>query len=75
MTIDLEGIADALVNGADVQLPGRGMAKMLDDMESALIKRALLDAGGVKAKAAAMLGIKRTTLVEKLRRRSVRDAR
>ncbi len=37
-------------------------------IERSLISQALVSAGGVKAKAAALLGINRTTLVEKIRR-------
>jgi DNA-binding NtrC family response regulator len=38
------------------------------EIETSLILQALLMAGGVKARAAALLGINRTTLVEKIKR-------
>jgi len=47
---------------------GIDLAKHISEIELHLIREALKLAGGVKSKAAALLGIKRTTLVEKLRR-------
>jgi DNA-binding NtrC family response regulator len=47
---------------------GLDMEKFLSDLELHLIREALQISHGVKARAAALLGIKRTTLVEKLRR-------
>ena len=47
------------------------MPKLFRDMEEALIRTALAQSGGSRKDAAALLGIRRTTLVEKLRRRSV----
>jgi sigma-54 specific flagellar transcriptional regulator A len=46
------------------------MPKLFRDMEEALIRTALAQSGGSRKDAAALLGIRRTTLVEKLRRRS-----
>lgn len=47
----------------------RGMPAFLDELECALIAWALQQRGGVRLEAAKLLGVKRTTLVEKLRRR------
>lgn len=47
---------------------GIDMMAMLGEFERNLIVKALECAGGVKARAASLLGINRTTLVEKLRR-------
>ncbi len=47
---------------------GVDLAKTLSEMEKRMILDALTLAGGVKAQAAAMLNINRTTLVEKMRR-------
>ena len=47
---------------------GVDMAKMVNDIERKLISEALVLSDGVKAKAAAMLSLNRTTLVEKMRR-------
>jgi DNA-binding NtrC family response regulator len=53
-----------------VKMPGHGIDLMttLSQIEQSLITQALECAGGVKAKAATLLGINRTTLVEKIRR-------
>lgn len=42
-------------------------------IEQSLISQALKSAGGVKARAAALLGINRTTLVEKIKRLKIED--
>ncbi len=53
-----------------IDLPEEGVDfnKMLEDYERDLILRALDKCGGVKNKAAKLLNLKRTTLVEKLKR-------
>jgi DNA-binding NtrC family response regulator len=52
----------------DLTEQGMDMAAAISEIERRLISQALLLAGGVKARAAALLGINRTTLVEKMRR-------
>ena len=47
---------------------GMDMVAAIVEIERRLITQALLLGGGVKVRAAALLGIKRTTLVEKMRR-------
>jgi DNA-binding NtrC family response regulator len=47
---------------------GLDMVAVVAEIETSLILQALLLAGGVKARAAALLGINRTTLVEKIKR-------
>lgn len=61
-----KGADDALT----VTLPGQGMDMVatISHVEQSLISQALDSAGGVKARAAALLGINRTTLVEKIKR-------
>jgi len=59
----------ALTAGRPVDLPG-----LLRRLEEAYITAALAHTGGNKKAAADLLGLQRTTLVEKLRRRSIRDA-
>ncbi|MDD2966487.1 MAG: sigma-54 dependent transcriptional regulator [Desulfovibrionaceae bacterium] len=53
------------------QLAATGMTlkDFLESMENSLIDAALAQAGGIKNQAAAFLGIKRTTLIEKLKKR------
>ena len=50
---------------------GLRLKDFLEQIENSLIDTALAQAGGVKNKAAAALGIKRTTLIEKLKKRQV----
>lgn len=45
--------------------------QVMSTIESNLIKRALKRAGGVKSKAAELLGIKRTTLIQKMRKYNI----
>jgi two-component system, NtrC family, response regulator AtoC len=60
--------------GADealsVTMPSQGvdLVTTISRIEQSLISQALESAGGVKAKAASLLGINRTTLVEKIKR-------
>ena len=53
-----------------VKMPSGGvdLVATISKIEHALISEALESAGGVKARAAALLGINRTTLVEKIKR-------
>lgn len=53
-----------------VKMSSRGvdLVATISRIEHSLISEALASAGGVKAKAAALLGINRTTLVEKIKR-------
>ena len=48
--------------------PGRGLKDYLNDIEEQLIRKALSESGGTVADAAKSLGMRRTTLVEKLRK-------
>ena len=54
----------------NISMPGEGMdlVETISRIEQSLIKQALDSAAGVKARAAALLGINRTTLVEKIKR-------
>jgi DNA-binding NtrC family response regulator len=54
----------------DVEMPAQGidLVATISRIEHSLILQALKSAGGVKAKAAALMGINRTTLVEKIKR-------
>lgn len=57
----------------DVKMPldGVDLVAIISQLERSLIAQALESSGGVKAKAAALLGINRTTLVEKIKRLDV----
>ncbi|EPR44248.1 sigma54 specific transcriptional regulator, Fis family [Desulfovibrio sp. X2] len=50
---------------------GLGLKEFLDSIEERLLVEALGEAGGVKNQAAELLGIKRTTLIEKLKKRKL----
>ena len=57
--------------GLDVPSEGIDMASTLDRLENRLLEGALKKASGNKAQAARLLGINRTTLVEKLKRKQI----
>jgi DNA-binding NtrC family response regulator len=54
----------------EVLLPDQGlnMNTLVEGIEKSLIEQAVRKAGGVKSKAAEMLGLKRTTLLEKMKK-------
>ena len=56
---------------ADLQAKGLGLKEFLDTAEERLLVEALGMADGVKNQAAEILGIKRTTLIEKLKKRNM----
>ncbi len=60
----VDGLVDSLVWTAD----GLDLKDHLSSVEMALIRRALVEAGGTVAEAARLLKMNRTTLVEKLRK-------
>ncbi|WP_462324005.1 sigma-54 interaction domain-containing protein [Desulfoplanes sp.] len=55
----------------DMQDQGVGLKDFFDIMETHLLKEALALADGVKNQAAEILGIKRTTLIEKLKKKNI----
>lgn len=57
--------------GIDVPSEGIDMAATLEHLEKTLLVRALEKADGNKARAARLLGINRTTFVEKLKRKQI----
>jgi transcriptional regulator with GAF, ATPase, and Fis domain len=59
---------------AAMVLPDEGidLNSVLDEVEKNLILQAMKTVGGVKSKAAAMLGLNRTTLLEKMKKKGVR---
>ena len=73
----LSAAATALANSVDFeQLSGDGidMKQYLNDIEISLIQRALLKTNNVVARAASMLNMRRTTLVEKMRKYDIERA-
>lgn len=63
-----------VASGESINLPPEGLdlRQYLMDLESSLIYSALEDANGVVAHAASLLKMRRTTLVEKMRKYSIR---
>ena len=55
----------------DMKDKGMGLKEFLDEIESKLLVEAMAKAGGVKNQAAEDLGIKRTTLIEKLKKKQL----
>jgi transcriptional regulator with GAF, ATPase, and Fis domain len=58
----------------DMRDKGQGLKEFLDEIEERLLQEALAEAAGVKNQAAEILGIKRTTLIEKLKKRNLLDS-
>lgn len=56
---------------ADLEKHGLNLKDFLDNVEERLLVEAMNSAGGVKNQAAEILGIKRTTLIEKLKKRNM----
>jgi len=56
-----------------LQDKGLGLKEFLDELEERLLTEAMQDSAGVKNQAAELLGIKRTTLIEKLKKRKMLD--
>jgi DNA-binding NtrC family response regulator len=63
------GRVTPLVNVADLPTDGTDLRAMLEAVEDRMIAEALERSGGNKNRAAELLGLNRTTLVEKLRRK------
>ena len=62
-------------NGPTLPGPNQNLTSMIEDYERRLIVLALEAAGGHQRRAAASLGIRPTTLSEKLRRLGLRQRR
>ncbi|MGE4263462.1 MAG: sigma-54 interaction domain-containing protein [Desulfovibrio sp.] len=58
----------------DMRDKGMGLKEFLDEIEERLLQEALAEASGVKNQAAELLGIKRTTLIEKLKKRNLLES-
>jgi DNA-binding NtrC family response regulator len=54
----------------DVHTQSTGLKEFMDEIESRILQEALQETDGIKNKAAELLGIKRTTLIEKLKKRN-----
>jgi len=63
--------ADKDLTCCEITGEGIDLKKTLDDLENKLIMDALQKANGVRAKAAQLLGLNRTTLVEKIKKKNL----
>ena len=59
----------------DIPEEGIDLRSVIEDLENRLIEKALEKSGGVKNRAAQLLGLNRTTLVEKLKKKNLERAR
>jgi sigma-54 specific flagellar transcriptional regulator A len=75
--VDTEAEQPATLDAGMVRLPGEGidLKQHLSEVECSLIKQALDESGGVVAHAAKRLHLRRTTLVEKLRKYGLQQNR
>jgi DNA-binding NtrC family response regulator len=55
----------------DLSTEGIDLNHMLDEIENNMIVQALELSKGIKSKAATLLGLNRTTLIEKLKKKSI----
>lgn len=55
----------------DLQTKKMGLKEFLDSVEERLLIEALEQSGGIKNQAAEILGVKRTTLIEKLKKKNI----
>jgi DNA-binding NtrC family response regulator len=63
------------LSSLDIPQEGIDLREFMDRIESQLIERALEMSGGVKNRAAQLLGLNRTTLVEKLKKKNLEVAK
>jgi len=63
--------ADAQNNALEIGESGIDLNEMVSSMERNMIRKALEKAGGVRSKAAQLLGINRTTLLEKMKKMGI----
>ena len=69
--VDTTSTIDQVKQFTEGELPRINLYEAMRSVEMAAINKALTQANGNKARAASMLGINRTTLVEKIRRMKV----
>ncbi|MFQ5899998.1 MAG: sigma-54 interaction domain-containing protein [Thermodesulfobacteriota bacterium] len=67
----IRGLRDNHNFSLDIPEGGIKLTKMVDDLEKELIEKALNKTGGVKSEAAKLLGINRTTLIEKMKKKGM----
>jgi len=70
VSIEAENMLSSHPLGVPFEIPDEGISlpKLVEAFENSMIQQALKKANGVKSRAAILLGLNRTTLVEKLKR-------
>lgn len=63
--------SDYIALDIDTSEEGCNLNKIINNMEKKLITNALSKAGGIKSKAATLLGLNRTTLIEKMKKMGI----
>ncbi len=63
---------DSRIKPLEIGEQGINLKETLEELETRLILEALRKANGVKQKAAALLGLNRTTLIEKMKKKGIR---
>jgi len=69
--LKIRGFKDTSSIPLDIPDGGINLPQILDELEKGLIEKALNKAGGIKSRAADLLGINRTTLIEKMRKKGM----
>ncbi|OGL63622.1 MAG: sigma-54-dependent Fis family transcriptional regulator [Candidatus Tectomicrobia bacterium RIFCSPLOWO2_12_FULL_69_37] len=69
------GAGEKDLSSLDIPEEGIDLREFMDRIENQLIERALEMSGGVKNRAAQLLGLNRTTLVEKLKKKNLEGAK
>ncbi len=67
----IKGLKGTTQMAFDIPKNGIDLTKTVDELEREFIEKALNKVGGVKSKAAALLGINRTTLIEKMKKKGM----
>jgi len=65
------GKTGGLISGIEISDDGLGLNEIIGQFEKNLLQKALVKSGGVKSRAAKLLNLNRTTLVEKLKRHNI----
>jgi DNA-binding NtrC family response regulator len=66
-----EALSKASIEGLMLPESGIDLNEVMDKLERDLILQAIKRTGGVKSKAAALLGLNRTTLIEKMKKKGI----
>ena len=71
LPLRMQSVPPVEVKRIELSDDGINLKETLDDLENRLILDALQKSGGVKNKAAKLLGLNRTTLIEKMKKKQI----